>query len=505
MNLANRLFSTAVAFHNNTVEWLKKPPGDSSGRCGSRVDKPLATGVRFPYLTKFFFVRISTGMKKKIAGRSAPVARARGMRWRWLICVVAALVVLWSPFPGGSETTLRFVTWKAEAPEVWNQAIGDFERQNPGVKVIREVGPHSSTQFHDLVTQKLKNRDREMDVFFMDVIWPAEFASAGWALPLDTYFSVGEQQKFLDASILANRYRERIFGVPVFIDAGLLYFRKDLLAQYGLAPPRSWPELVGQAKTILAGERDPGLTGFSGQFKQYEGLICNMMEYIQGNGGALWDEEKLVSALEGSRAKEAVRFVRDRIIGEIAHRGVLAYEEPESLTLFTQGKAIFHRNWPYAWKVANDPQNSRIAGKVGMTALPVFPGGARVAALGGWQLGISRFSTQPDLAWRFVAFMTGAQTQKKIALATGRAPTRKALYRDRDLLRIYPHWKALLETFESAVPRPRTPVYTPLSNIMQRYFSAALVLPDSDIDDRAALAARDMNRVFDLLKESAAP
>ena len=189
----------------------------------------------------------------------------------------------------------------------------------------------------------------------MDVIWPSEFASAGWALPLDRFFTGAVQRQFLDAPILANHYRGQTFGVPLFIDAGLLYYRKDLLEKYGMSPPRTWPELVEQAKTILARQQDPQLVGFSGQFKQYEGLVCNMMEYILSNGGALWDEARLKSAISQARAVEAVRFVRDRIIGEIAHRGVLAYEEPESLTLFTQGRAIFHRNWPYAWSIANDP------------------------------------------------------------------------------------------------------------------------------------------------------
>ena len=400
-----------------------------------------------------------------------------------------------------TATELRLVGWKSEAPQVWDQAVVDFERQNPGVKIIREIGPNSSTQFHDLLTQKLKNRDTKLDVFFMDVIWPGEFASAGWALPLDRYFTATEQNKFLKAPILANHYQRQIFGVPLFIDAGLLYYRKDLLTKYALSAPRTWPELVEKAKTILARERDPDLAGFSGQFKQYEGLVCNMMEYILGNGGALWDETRRVSALDQPRALEAVRFVRDRIIGEIAHRGVLTYEEPESLALFTQGRAIFHRNWPYAWKIANDPETSRIAGKVGMMPLPAFPGGKGVATLGGWQLGISRFSRKPDLAWRFVAFMTSAEVQKRIALATGRAPTRRALYDDHALLGAIPQLKSLLQIFERAVPRPTTPVYIPLSNIMQRYFSSVLALPDTDLFTRAGLATRDMNRVLDLLRE----
>jgi len=404
-----------------------------------------------------------------------------------------------------AETEIRFVTWKSQFPKVWDEAIRAFEAEHPGLKIVREIGPHSSTEFHDLVTQKLKNRDPEMDVFFMDVIWPAEFAAAGWALPLDRFFPAGEREKFLSAPILADTYRGQIYGVPVFIDAGMLYYRKDLLARYGFSPPRTWPELVAQAKAVLAKAKDPQLTGFSGQFKQYEGLICNMMEYILSNGGSLWDDDGLRGALHRPEAIEAVQFVRDRIIGEISHRGVLAYQEPESLALFAQGRAVFHRNWPYAWEIANDPQRSRVVGKVGMAVLPAFPGGESVSTLGGWQLGISRFSRKPDLAWKFVSFMTSPEMQKRIALYAGRAPARRALYRDPDVLKKRPEFESQFETFVHAVPRPRTPVYVPLSNVMQRFFSSAIALRDSNIESLARLASRDMDRVLDLLREGVRP
>jgi multiple sugar transport system substrate-binding protein len=412
-----------------------------------------------------------------------------------------ALLCGLSGAPAHAQIELRFVTWKSEAPEVWQQAIADFERHNPGVKVVSEIGPQSSTQLHDLLTQKLRNRDTRLDVFVMDVIWPAEFASAGWALPLDRYLGAAERQKFLAAPLSANEYRGQLFGLPLFIDAGLLYYRKDLLEKYRLQPPRTWPQLVEHAKTILAREKDPRLVGFSAQFKQYEGLVCNMMEYIVGNGGALWDEASMTSALHQPAALAAVRFVRDRIVGEIAHRGVLAYEEPESLALFTQGQAIFHRNWPYAWAAANDVEKSKIAGRVGMMPLPGFSPGTGAAALGGWQIGVSRFSTKPDLAWRLAAFLTGSEVQRRIALATGRAPTRSALYDNPEIQKKIPQLKPLLETFDQAVPRPTTPVYAPLSNIMQRYFSTALALPSTSIDRRAGLAARDMNRVLELVRD----
>lgn len=418
------------------------------------------------------------------------------------------LVLLWLLLATplfAAETHIRFVTWRPDRAWVWDQAIADFEAENKGIKVVREIGPHSSTEFHDLVTQKLKNGDPEMDVFFMDVIWPAEFAAAGWAFPLDRFFPPGERKKFLEAPILANSYQGHIYGVPLFIDAGLLYYRRDLLEKYGLLAPRTWPELVDHAKTILVREKDPHLTGFSGQFKQYEGLVCNMMEYVLANGGSLWDEEKLEGTLHLPKAKEAVRFVRDRIIGEISHRGVLAYQEPESLALFTQGRAIFHRNWPYAWEISNDPKRSRVAGKVGIAPLPAFPGGKSVATLGGWQLGISRFSRKPELAWRFVRFMTGKEIQRRIALFTGRAPTRKELYGDPEILKKNPQFRDQFQTFAHAFPRPRTPVYVSLSNILQRYFSSAISVPGSDIDPLARLASRDIGRVLDLLRERIQP
>ncbi len=429
--------------------------------------------------------------------------------WSRAICslaVLAALTVAVVLLPIrdsalGQGTKLRFVTWRPDSPWVWDQAIADFEAQNPGVKIVREIGPHSSTEFHDLVTQKLRNRDPEMDVFFMDVIWPAEFAAAGWALPLDGFFPPEKQNEFLEAPIQANTYQGRIYGVPLFIDAGMLYYRKDLLRKYGLPPPRTWPELVDQAKMILKKERDPYLTGFSGQFKQYEGLVCNMMEYILSNRGSLLDESGLKSALDRSEAEEAVKFVRDQIIGQISQRGVLAYEEPESLALFIQGKAIFHRNWPYAWGIANDPKKSKIAGNVALEPLPAFPGGKSVAALGGWQLGISRFSRKPELAWKFIAFMTSEEMQRKIALFEARPPSRKKLYHDPEILKKNPQFQSQFETFLRAVPRPRTPVYIPLSNMMQRYFSSAIAVPDSKIDSLALFASRDMDRVLDLLRE----
>ncbi len=418
------------------------------------------------------------------------------------IIMVLSLTML-AGCPGKKESavmTIRFVTWKPNQPEAWEEILRIFHEENPGIRIEREIGPHSSSAFHDLLTQKLKNRSTDLDVFFMDVIWPAEFAAAGWAMPLDDFFSGQEREKFLEGAILANTFENRLYGIPLFVDSGMLYYRTDLLKQYNFKPPVTWQEMVDTAGKIVIKESKKGkyIYGFSGQFKQYEGLVCDMMEYILSNNGMLVDRGKGVSAIGGKPAVEAVRFVRDRIIGGAAPVGVLAYQEPESLDLFVQGKAVFHRNWPYAWQIANDPQRSTIAGNVGIAKLPHFPGGESYAALGGWQLGISSYSEHKEAAWKFVQFLTSERIQKLLAVKSGKAPTRKALYDDPEVLKANPHFRDMKDVFLSAYPRPVTPLYPALSNILQRYFSIVISDRQSDIAGEAENASREMNKLLSM-------
>lgn len=398
--------------------------------------------------------------------------------------------------------TLHFVTWKADHPKVWDEAIARFEQTHQGIKIEREIAPHSSTAYHDLLTQKLKNRDRSMDIFFMDVIWPAEFAAAGWALPLDNYFIPSERSEFLSATIEAGTYQGHIHGVPSRIDSGMLYYRKDLLEKYGFSPPITWDELVRQARTIVEGEQStqPALRGYSGQFKQYEGLVCNMLEFVGSHNGSFLSEDSAQSTLASPDTTAAVKFVREQIIQQLATPAVLTYQEPESLAVFVQGKAVFHRNWPYAWGLSHDPRSSKIVGKVGVTVLPHFAQGKSVSALGGWLYGISAYSQHPDEAWTFIEFMTSAEMQKYFALHASLAPSRMALYSDPEVLQANPQYEDLFPVFQTARPRPRTPVYPIVSHILQRYFSRVLAFPETNIVEEAREADRQINRFLGLAR-----
>lgn len=434
-------------------------------------------------------------------------------------CWVAALLILifLSTTPGESSgestrdasqppisalVTLRFVSWKPDHPRLWDEAIAQFTEAHPHISVVRELAPHSSTAYHDLLTQKLKNRDATVDVFFMDVIWVPEFAAAGWARPLDSRFSPTMREEFLPATVAVGRYDEHFYGVPSRIDAGLLYYRRDLLAKYGFSTPATWEELVAQAERIVAGERQahPTLRGYSAPFKQYEGLVCHMLEFIAGHGGALLTPDGTHSTLAEPEALAAVQFVRDRIIGRLTSRAALTYQEPESLSAFLQGQAIFHRNWPYAWELANNETRSTVAGKVAVAPLPGFAPGRTVAALGGWLYGISTYSQHPDEAWALIEFLSGHAMQKRFAQEAGIAPSRAALFSDPDLLAAAPQLRNHFAVLQSAIARPRSPVYPAVSHLLQRYFSRALALDRLDLAQEAALTDAQIDRLLSLAR-----
>ncbi len=87
---------------------------------------------------------------------------------------------------------------------MWDEAISRFEQAHPSIRVMREIATHSSTAYHGLLSQRLKNRAQSLDLYFMDVIWPSEFAAAEWVFPIDDRLSPSEHKKFLQATIQAR-------------------------------------------------------------------------------------------------------------------------------------------------------------------------------------------------------------------------------------------------------------------------------------------------------------
>ncbi len=393
-------------------------------------------------------------------------------RRRLLLAGLAApLVAGCGPTPAGDARTLVFKHAKLFGdPTGLRALLDDFERAHPGLRVRDETLPSSSDAQHQFYAINLQARSAAFDVFAADVIWVAGFARAGWLADLGAILPPGEAARFFAGPVEAVTYRGRVHAVPWFVDAGLLYYRTDLLERHGFAPPRTWDALVATALAVTA--REPELRGFVWQGKQYEGLVCNALEYLHSNNGHVLDRGR--ATLDSPANREALAFMADLVHRHHVTPGSVttATEEP-TRHVFGQGRAVFMRNWPYAWTLYGDPA-SRVHGKVGVAPLPHFPGGESAATLGGWQLAVNAHSTQAQAAARLVAFLTSEPAQKRLALAYGFQPSRRTLYRDAELLARQPFLSSLEGVLDAARPRPVTPDYVKVSLVLQSAFSAAV-------------------------------
>jgi multiple sugar transport system substrate-binding protein len=356
-------------------------------------------------------------------------------------------------------------------PAQFRKLLDTFEQENPGLRVRDETLPASTDEQHQYYVINLEGKSADFDVLSMDVIWVPEFAGAGWLSKVSHLLAPGEEKAFFPGPLQAVTEKGKLYAIPWYIDAGVLYYRKDLLKKHGRPVPKTWKGLVETAREIT--QKEKGLYGFIWQGKQYEGLVCNALEFIWSNGGEILDEGRPV--LDSPQNIEAVRFMRDLITtyGVTPALVTTAIEEP-TRHLFGSGKVLFMRNWPYAWNIF-EKEGSSVKGKVGVAPLPSFLGHPSASTLGGWQLGVNRYSRHPDEAEKLVRFLTSPAAQKTLALTIGYKPTRKALYKDPDLMRQQPFMTSLHGIFMHARPRPVTPYYMMLTQVLQPEFSAALV------------------------------
>jgi len=351
---------------------------------------------------------------------------------------------------------------------VVSELLREFEQRRPGVLVREELLPASSDRQHQYYAMNLDGGKAPFDLLAVDTIWVQEFAKAGWVAPLDDLLPQAEWDEFFPGPIMAATFDHKLYAVPWYVDAGVLYYRRDLLDRHGIAPPATWPELVHAARVILDAEQDAELAGFVWQGKQYEGLICAALEVIRSHGTDLWTGDR-------GRAETALQFLRDTIsVYGITPLSTSMADEESTRRLFGDGRALFMRNWPYAWSLL-ERAGSPVRGKIGMAPLPAFAGHAAAPVLGGWLLAVPQHSPRREAARELIRFLTSPDAQRRIAVAIGYNPARRALYAEKPLLDIRPVLKDLYPIFLAARPRPVTPYYLMLSQSAQPEVSALVV------------------------------
>lgn len=331
--------------------------------------------------------------------------------------------------------------------------------------------PNSTTDILALFRQLFAAKSPDLDVVNVDVVWPGVIKDH--LLDLRPY-SKGVEKDHFPAIVANNTVDGKLLAMPWFTDAGLLFYRKDLVEKYKQKAPSTWEELGATAKVIQDGERAAGNKDFQGfvfQAKAYEGLTCDAVEWVSSYGGGNIVNAKGDITINNPQAVAALKTAASWI-GTIAPQGVLNYAEEEARGVFQNGNAAFMRNWPYAWSLGNS-KDSKISGKIGVSALPKGGlNGQNAATLGGWQLAVSKYSKNPAIAAELVMYMTSAESQKYRAINGSYNPTIAALYKDKDVLAANPFFGSLYEVFTSAVPRPATVTGTKYPEVSAAFWNA---------------------------------
>jgi multiple sugar transport system substrate-binding protein len=371
--------------------------------------------------------------------------------------------------------------------QILRRQLERFDRETPDVRVKMRPTPDAADLRHQLYVQWLNARATDPDILQVDAIWTPEFAAAGWILPLDPF--APDTAAFFPVTIEANRWQGDLFALPWFVDVGMLYWRTDLLDR----PPATWEQLERDVRRATA-DGSPRY-GLVWQGARYEGLVTVFLEYLGGFGGRILDGGRVtVSQPPGVLA---LTTMRDQIRRGVVPARVLTWHEEEPRFAFQNGEAALMRNWPYAVGPMQDSAESRVAGRFAVAPMPAGPGGRHTAAFGGAQLAINAFSPEAAAAWRVIDYLTRPEQMLERAEIVGQFPTRTGVYDDPALaeaLAISP--AQAREIIEAAVPRPVTPAYTQLSEILQIQLHRAL---SGQAEPAAALAraASEMQALLD--------
>lgn len=367
----------------------------------------------------------------------------------------------------------------------------------PNITVELVERPESATDTVGLYLQNFEAQSPDVDVYMIDVIWPGIFADH--LIDLNEYLTEEEAEAHFPAIFQNNTVDGRLVGIPWFTDAGLLYYRPDLLEKYKLEAPTNWDELAEAAQIIQDGERadNPDFWGFVWQGDAYEGLTCDALEwqYAESDTQIINPE---TGEIEVNNEETIMAFERAAgWVGTISPDGVTGYMEEDARSVWHAGNAAFMRNWPYAYTLSIESE-ALGPDKVGVSALPFGASGHGAATLGGWQLAVSKYSESPDAAAAFAVYMTSAAEQKRRAIEGSLNPTIMSLYEDEEVCEASPFMCELYDVFINAVARPSTITAEKYNEVSTLYFAAVhdILTGEADAEEALLLLELDLEELL---------
>jgi trehalose/maltose transport system substrate-binding protein len=322
-----------------------------------------------------------------------------------------------------------------------------------------------------LYQQLLAGKSGDIDLMTLDNIWVG--ALAPHLLNLRDYVDEAELNTHFESALSDATIDGKLLAMPWYIDAGMMFYRKDLLEQHGKQVPSTWQELTETAAFVQAAERDAGnddMWGYSWQARAYEGLTCDGLELVSSFGGGTFISPEGDVTINNEKAIAALDLAASWI-GTISPEGVLNYDEESSRGVFETGNAVFHRNWSYVWGTSQE-DGSELQGKVGVMALPVGAEGEKSSGCyGAGMLGVSKYSEDPEAAASLAVYLTTAVEQKRRAMEAY-SPTVESLYSDVEVLESNPFLKDAEQAYADSASRPSQATGSSYNRASQRIYNA---------------------------------
>ncbi|MDX6623302.1 MAG: trehalose/maltose transport system substrate-binding protein, partial [Solirubrobacterales bacterium] len=348
------------------------------------------------------------------------------------------------------------------------------EASNGKYKITPEFLPTDASQQREQLVRRLGAEDPSIDIVGMDVIWTGEFANAGW---VDEW--TGPLKEQVTESVFANvietaSFEGKLYAAPFNTNTQLLWYRKDLVKE----PPKTWDEMIEQAEAL----EEAGTIQV--QANRYEGFMVWANALIESAGTEILSGPEEVDLEQGPTEKALE--VMGRLASSSAAPASLSTSDEDSARLgFEAGESAFMTNYTFAYASAQS-EAPEIGKEMGYARFPeVVPGTPSKPPLGGFNLAVSAFSENKDVAFEAATCLADEESQKTAVELDGLPPSRSDLYSDKAVQKAYPGFAQLVkESIEAAGPRPTTPAYQVVSLAVQR----TLHPPDKiDPDDASSI------------------
>ncbi|URM94733.1 ABC transporter substrate-binding protein [Actinomadura madurae] len=345
---------------------------------------------------------------------------------------------------------ITFVTGKDRSGYLQKQ-LDDWNAEHPKEQVRLIELPDEPNEQRQQMIQNATTKSDAYSVLNLDVVWTAEFAANRWLTEIPK--NRVDLSKMLPATVTTGQYRGKLYAVPSTSDAGMLYYREDLLKKAGLAePPKTYDEMWAACDKVRKLPEGEDVDCFFTEVNKTESMTISAVEAIASAGGSIIGADGK-PALTTPQAKQGVEFLV-KAKEEHMPKEAVTLDTEGGRRYFQSGRLLFQRQWPYQYALANsDDGSSKVAGKFAVAPLP-GPSGPGVANLGGHNLAISAFAENKATSLDFIRYLAGEQSQRANLIATSKAPTIAALYDDPEMVKKFPYLPVLKEAIANAKPRP---------------------------------------------------